>query len=65
MKIGIIGPQVSLQRLRPFMTLEDAFVELVEYPCSLNRVPELLEKIQTELDGIIFTGARYLNYANQ
>ena len=64
-KIGIIGPQVSLQRLRPFMTLEDAFVELVEYPCSLNRVPELLEKIQTELDGIIFTGARYLNYANQ
>ncbi|MBE6961366.1 MAG: hypothetical protein E7445_02820 [Ruminococcaceae bacterium] len=65
MKIGIIGPTFSIKRLHSMLHLEDAFVECVEYSCRLSRVPELLERVQPELDGIIFTGNRYLDFAGK
>ena len=65
MKIGIIGPTPSIERIRSMIRMEDAYAEYVEYPCSLRKVAELLEKVQPELDGILFTGFRYLNYASR
>lgn len=65
MKIGIIGPTPSVERIRSVIRMEDAYMEYVEYPCNLHKVAELLERVQPELDGILFTGARYLNYASR
>ena len=65
MKIGIIGPPSSIKRIRSMTRMEDAYMECVEYPCSLRKVAELLERVQPELDGILFTGVRYLNYASR
>lgn len=63
MKIGIIGPANSIENTRSLLHMEDAFIECVEYPCNLNKVVELLGEVQHELDGILFTGARYFAYA--
>lgn len=63
MKIGIVRPRATIEGIHSMICVEDAFIECVEYPCSLNSVVELLNKIQKELDGIIFTGTRYFNFA--
>ena len=62
MKIGIIGPRASVERVRSLIRLEDAYMECIGYPCSLSEVVALMERVQGELDGIIFTGNRYSNY---
>ena len=63
MKIGIIGPKASVERVHSLIHMEDAYVECVEYPCSLSNVVKLLERVQDDLDGILFTGTRYLRHA--
>lgn len=63
MKIGIVGPRASIEGIHSMIHVEDAFIECIEYPCSLNSVVEILNNIQKELDGIIFTSTRYFNFA--
>ena len=65
MKIGIVGTSFSVQRVASMLRPEDAFVEYVEYPCRLSQVPEILEQVQSGLDGIVFTGHRYIEFASK
>ena len=63
MKIGIVGPPYSIERIQSLISMEDAYVECVEYPCNLKNVVEILSAAQKDLDGVFFTGIRYFDYA--
>lgn len=67
MKIGLVGAEGTLKAIHGFINPDLFFVDIIEYPQkqSDKGFGELLNKIQKELDGIIFTGHTYFEKASQ
>ena len=65
MKVGIVGPQNYIEGIRSRIHYEDAFIECIEYPCGRKMACTVLEEIQKDVDGILFTGRRYFDYVSQ
>ena len=63
MKVAIVGNKDIIQKIHVLVNAEDAFFEFTDYPCSYEEVIALLDTIQNEYDGILFTGSRYHSYA--
>lgn len=63
MKIGLIGSNYTRQRVRSMINSDNMFLELIDYPTAVSRMPDLLEEIQNNLDAILFTGHRVYNCA--
>lgn len=62
MKIGVIGPQLSVDMVFENVDQKALFIELVPIPCAANEAGKAVDDWQDKLDGIIFTG--YLPYAH-
>ena len=65
MKIGLIGHNDSVQRMRAVLERSDSFVEFFEYPYALKSLRKVLARAQEKLDGILFTGVRYYEAAKR
>ena len=65
MKVGIVGPQNYIDGIRSGIHYEDAFIECIEYPCGRKMACQIVEEIQKDVDGILFTGRRYFDYVSQ
>lgn len=63
MKIGLIGSNHTKKAILSMVNRENTYIDLVVYPDSIEEVVNQLDKIQDELDGILFTGARSYMYA--
>ena len=63
MKIGLVGTVHSIQSIRALVAPQNIFAELVSYPCNVEGVGKLVEQIQSELDGVFFTGYFFFSYA--
>lgn len=63
MKIGLVGTEYTIQIIRSTLKFEELFVDITEYPCEVENMVSLLDKIQTEQDGILFTGKFFFTYA--
>lgn len=56
MKIGLVGATYTIDAIHFNMDPRNIFVEFVDYPAEGDNLTEVLESIQNDLDGIIFTG---------
>lgn len=65
MKIGLVGARGTIETIRACIDPEKIFVEFIEYPVRHEFLAGVLSDIQTELDGIIFTGETFFALANR
>ena len=64
MKIAIVGPQVSIDRVKATVAQKEPFLECVDAPYTdLTEVPQIVEACQRTADGILFTGQTPFRYA--
>ena len=57
MKIAIVGPQVSVDRIKAIVARKEPFIECLEAPYTdLSQVARIVEDCQPQVDGVLFSG---------
>ena len=63
MRIGLVGTEYAISVIKSLVTAKNSFVEVIEYCCNVEEAGALVERTQSQLDGILFTGYFPFSYA--
>ena len=63
MNVGLIGAEYTINVIRPLVEVKNRFLDIETFSCNAEEVGPLVERVQPQLDGILFTGYFPFSYA--